>query len=98
MDSTLSKIMLYFNDYLFAPQHGWQTKYALERSYERWAAGFIIDKILENRDMPGTVVIKNVILYFETAAHTTTAREQRYLFTTAAETANDILNTIEKEK
>ncbi len=98
MDSIVSKVMLYFNDYLFAPKYGWQTEYALERSYERWTAGYIIDRLLENRDMPGVVVIKNVILYFETAAQNTTSKEQRYLFEIAAGTATDILKTIEKEK
>ncbi len=97
MDGILHKIMLYFDDYLFAPRSNWAPGYILERSYERWAAGYIIDRILENRDMSGIVVIKNVILYFETAAFSTTVKEQRYLFEIAARTAKDILQTIEKE-
>ena len=98
MDSVLGKIMLYFNDYLFAPSYGWQTKYALERSYERWAAGYLIDRILENEDEPGVKVIEDTAEYFKSAALNTSIKEHRHLFTTAAETVVDILNTIEKEK
>lgn len=98
MNSVLSKIMLYFNDYLFAPKYGWQTNYALERSYERWTAGYLIDKILENEDKPGVKVIEDTIAYFKSAALNTSVKEQRHLFAIAAETANDILETIEKEK
>ena len=98
MDGILHKIMLYFDDYLFAPRRGWAPGYIRERSYERWAAGYLIDRILENRDLSGIVVIKNVLLYFETAALNTTSKEQRYLFEVAAGTVKNILETIEKEK
>lgn len=97
MNSIVSKIMMYFNDYLFPPKYGWNFYYARERSYERWAAGYIIDKVLENDDMSGIKVIQEIELYFKEAAQTTTCKEQRYLFEVAYETAKDILNTIEKE-
>lgn len=97
MDSTLSKIMLYFNDYLFPPKYGWASLYTIERAYERWTAGYIIDKIIANNDLSGIKVVEDIILYFNEAAGETESKEQRYLFTVAAETANNILDTIRKE-
>ncbi len=97
MDSTLSKIMLYFNDYLFPPKFGWASRYTIERAYERWAASYIVDRIIEDDGTPGTKVIEDIILYFMKAAGETESKEQRYLFETAAETANNILDTIRKE-
>lgn len=97
MDSIVNKVMVYFNDYLFAPDHGWAKQYALERSYERWAAKYVIKQLLGNRDKPGVSVIEDAVLYFRNAAMNTAVKEQRHLFTVAADTVADILDTIGKE-
>ncbi len=98
MDGIVNKVMVYFNDYLFPPGREWTKYYKLERSYERWAASYLIRRLLDNRDKPGISVIEDTALYFQNAARSTTVKEQRHLFAVAADTVTDILETIKKEK
>lgn len=98
MDGIVNKVMVYFNDYLFPPGREWSKYYRLERSYERWAASYLIRQLLDNRDKPGISVVEDTVLYFRNAALHTTVKEQRHLFTVAADTVADILETIKKEK
>lgn len=86
------KIQNYVNNYLFDPDIMWPVNEFKKRSYSRWAAYEILDRIkndLENRDPINNVVefLKEVRSYSELCTNDCV----NFIFTTAIETAEDII-------
>lgn len=97
MFEVVFKILMYMDTFLFPPRRTWETKYFLERSYSRWVVNQIIDAIVKNRDVPANIIIKDLKDRFRELAISTDDREKNTIFHIAEETANDILQMLERK-
>lgn len=70
----------------------------MERSAARWAAFEILDLILDFPDVSYRLLLEDQIKFYKDAAESTGDREKNFIFTTAEETAIDILTMLEREK
>lgn len=96
MDSI--KVLEYMEKYLFEPGYSWPIHIFDERSYSRWAACEIVERLMNRPYDPADEVIEEFI--FELSAYvyasTDDTSKRCQMFSIAKNAAEDILNYILK--
>jgi hypothetical protein len=106
MDETaVSEIQEYIDTYLFEPKQNWPEHCFVERSYSRWAAYFIKERIMEESlRLPAYLTGRehntsvDIVLEFmddmDYYLCSGSSKRSSLIFSTARRTAEDILNFI----
>ena len=79
----------YITEHLFEPGSNWPKFYFDERSYSRWAANEIIERVKEHKTTPPIVIIEEFILELDNYSCINPKNEE--LFSFARDAAEDIL-------
>jgi hypothetical protein len=95
-DVAISLIREYMSEHLFDPKQNWGKYYFTERSYSRWAANEIIERLWEIALFPpweyGVVdIISGFIDEMERLSENSEHKLSQTIFYIAKETARDIL-------
>lgn len=93
-ETAVRLIMNYIQDSLFEPQACWPKYYFEHRAYSRWAASEILELIMDRPLTPPDEVVYEFILKMVIYSEVTESKEKRFIFSTAMDTAEDILNLI----
>ena len=87
----IQAIMKYIEECLFEPRASW-SKYEFEkRSYSRWAAYEILERIMDHPMTSADTIIEDFILKMSLYTHVTENTKVNFIFSTALDTAEDIL-------
>lgn len=86
--------MSYMEEHLFEPQVCWPKYYFEQRAYAQWAASEILELVMDHPLTPPDEVVYEFILKMVIYSEVTESREKRFIFSTARDTAEDILNLI----
>lgn len=90
-DAAVSIIQEYVDKHFFSPSNTW-CKYEFEkRSYSRWAAYEIIDRIMDKPFEIPICVIENFIFEMAMYACYGEDKHRSFIFQTAVETAEEII-------
>lgn len=81
----------YIEENLFDPEKSWPRDEFRQRSYARWAAGSILEEVMDATDIPAEITIEAFMLRMDCFAHSTRNEAGRILFSIARDTAEDIL-------
>ena len=87
-------IITYMEECLFEPKACWPKYWFEQRVYSRWAASEILELIMDHPLTPPDEVVYEFILKMVIYSEITESKEKRFIFSTAMDTAEDILNLI----
>ena len=90
----VKSIMNYMQDSLFEPQACWSKYYFEHRAYSQWAASEILELVMDHPLTPPDEVVYEFILKMVIYSEVTESKEKSFIFSTARDTAEDILNLI----
>ena len=90
-EAAAAVIVDYIEDALFEPAKNWPDTWFIQRSYERWAAGEILTRVLDNPTMPAIPIIESFMIQMLIFSSKTKDTKGPNIFTIAKETAEDIL-------
>lgn len=94
-NSAVSTIVSYIEECLFVPGIYW-SKYEFEkRSYSHWAAYEILGLIMDHPLTPPDDIVYEFMLKMVIYSEATESKEKRFIFSTARDTAEDILSLLE---
>lgn len=84
-------IINYIEDALFEPAKNWPDPWFTQRSYERWAAGEILTRVLDDPVTPAIQTIESFMVQMLIFSFKAKDTKGPNIFTIAKETAEDIL-------
>lgn len=87
----VSVIQEYIDKYLFEPRSNWPTYEFNVRSYSRWAANEIIERIQNDSDRSPVSIISEFIREVDLYSEKTPTNQSQLIFSVAKETAIDII-------
>ena len=90
-ETAVAIITEYIEDALFEPAKNWPEHWFLQRSYERWAAGEILTRVLDNPTTPAVPIIESFMIQMLIFSSKAKDSKGPNIFTIAKETAEDIL-------
>lgn len=93
-DSAVMAIVSYMEECLFEPQACWPKYHFEQRAYSRWAASEILELVMDHPLTPPDEVVYEFILKMVIYSEVTESKEKSFIFSTARDTAEDILNLI----
>lgn len=93
-EKTILAIQNYMNKYLFEPQINWSKREFLKRSYSRWAASEILERIMDRPFDQPDIIVEGFFLEMYMFIHSEEESESDLIFSTARDTAEDILHLI----
>lgn len=88
------KIMGYIENALFEPRYRWSESVFKERSYSRWAAFEILERIMDRPFTPPDLIIDEFIIKMEYFSCFHEDTEASRMFIIARDAAQDILEII----
>lgn len=94
MNEAITLIHDYMDKHLFEPQIGWPKQVFMERSYSRWAAIEMLERIMDRPFDPPTTVIEDFLFEMAFYSQIEELSKSTCMFTVAEHTANDILYLI----
>ena len=87
----VSVIQEYIDKYLFEPRSNWPKYEFNVRSYSRWAANEIIERIQNDSDRSPVNIISEFIREVDLCSEKTPTNQSQLIFAVAKETAIDII-------
>lgn len=93
-ESTVRLIIAYMEECLFEPKACWPKYWFEQRVYSRWAASEILELIMDHPLTPPDEVVYGFVLKMVIYSEATESKEKRFIFSTAMDTAVDVLNLI----
>lgn len=87
-DPLVTVLQEYVNDCLFEPSNTWPEIEFARRTYSRWAADEIANRLNENHDP--IAILEQFIDEMDDYSEVTDDKETQFIFTVAKETAEDI--------
>ncbi len=91
VDTAVSIIRQYVDEYLFSPSFNWQKDEFKKRSYEQWAAYEICNRIMDH-PLDGPITIIESFM-FEMAMYACYGEDEHrsFIFQSAVETAEELI-------
>lgn len=86
--------MTYINEYYCPPPFTWHEQLFEEMTYSRWAAGEILDRIMDRPIDPPEDVVSDFLLRVSLYSQVAKTPAQQRIFSIAEDTAEDILQFI----
>lgn len=93
-EEAIQKILECLDDCLFEPNIKWPEQEFEKRSYSRWAAYEIINRIMDHPYEIPEIAAEEFMYTMATFAATTDEPKKRRIFQIACDTANDILTIL----
>lgn len=93
-DYAIQTILNYVEKHLFIPQKKWDTHLLDQRIYARWAAMEIVERLINNPLTDADDVIFWYAIEMSMYLRMSTDEKTVFIFTTAKETAEEILQII----
>lgn len=90
-EAAVQVITDYIEEALFEPAKNWPDIWFTRRSYERWAAGEILTRVVDNPTTPAMTIIESFLVQMLIFSYKAKDTKGPNIFTIAKETAEDIL-------
>lgn len=92
----VDRLLNYIDAYLFAPEISWDSYQFEERSYERWAAFELLERMMDHPLEDPETLVEEFVFMVDLYSRLHKDSKTSFIFTTAKETAEDILCEIKK--
>ena len=87
----IQEVKLYIEECLFEPRYNWPADIFEERSYSRWAAFEIIQRLMDQPFVSPILIIEGFMYEMASRSHIEEDLSKDHMFQIARDTAEDIL-------
>ena len=90
-EAAIAELEYYMDTYLFPPGTNWPEYYFKERSYSRWAASEILQRLKEGGNLTPIEIVEEFIDEMDDFSCLNDRRESKLIFSIARDAGKDIL-------